>query len=747
MASLKRLRSPLLVILLGLIATIAATLIVDRMEDQRRTERFGALADAVSGSIKDQLTEHRVLLRGVAAFFQASEDVGRAEFRDYVDRLGIPQNHPGTLGIGFSLQVDDAADLRDAIERMRAEGQSGFEPWPKPFRFPASTIMLLEPQSSANRRALGFNMYGEAVRRQAMRRAMQTGQAALSGKVQLVQDGSGKASPGFLIYIPVGRTTGARPGTAAFRASGWAYSPLRAHDIVGAALDRPGLEAARLELFDGAPSEPSLLYRSADYGSPDLLTERTIDFGGRTWTVRVGSSPAQFADDPLPLAWLVAVSGGLLTLLLAALAWQQSLAASRTQIEVNRATGELRRTNRELIETSRARAEAEAHLRQSQKLEAIGQLTGGIAHDFNNMLAVILGNLDLASRRANDPERLARALSHAQKGAHRAAEMTQRLLAFGRRQPLAPRLLDPNQLVANMSELLRRTLGEQVQIQTMLAGDMWPVEADAGQLENAILNLALNARDAMPRGGTLTIETRINHLDEAYAAQQEGLKAGDYALIVVTDTGVGMSDEVMTKAFDPFFTTKEVGKGTGLGLSQVFGFVRQSGGHLKIVSEPGRGTTLKLFFPRAKGQVVATEHPFPSGVLQRGKPEELIVVAEDQDDVRSTTVASLRELGYTVAHAADGAETLDVLSRHGGATLLLTDVVMPGMNGRELSDRARSLYPDLKIVFTTGYAPDAIVHEGRLEADILMLPKPFTTAQLAACIRAAIDTPSGYRPS
>ena len=739
MLYMKRLGSPFLVILLGLLATVAATLIVDRMEDERRAVRFGALADAASSSIKDQLEEHRLLLRGVAAFFQASADVGQAEFREYVNRLRLPENHPGTLGIGFSLQIDDAAELRAATERSRADGNSDFEPWPEPFIYPASTIVLLEPMSRANRRALGFNMYGEAVRRRAMRQALQTGQATLSSKVQLVQDESGKSNPGFLIYVPVGRVTGASPGTAAYRVSGWAYSPLRAHEIVGEALSRTGLQVVRLELFDGTPSEASLLYRSDDFGSPDLVAERSIEFGGRTWTVRVAALPSFFADEPLQLAWLVALSGALLTLLLAALAWQQSQAASRTQGEVDRATAELRRTNRELVEISRAREEAEAQLRQSQKLEAVGQLTGGIAHDFNNMLAVIIGNLDMAARRMSDPERLARALSHAQEGAHRAAELTQRLLAFGRRQPLRPRLLDPSQLVAHMSELLGRTLGEEVQLRTTLASDMWPVHADAGQLENAILNLAINARDAMPEGGTLIIETRNEHFDDAHVVRQEGMKAGDYSVIAVQDTGVGMPEEVTEKAFEPFFTTKGVGKGTGLGLSQVFGFMRQSGGYPKILSEPGRGTTVTLYLPRASGQVVASEDPSPAGELQRGKPDELIVVAEDQDDVRLTTVESLRDLGYTVVHAAGGAEALDVLSRHGGATLLLTDVVMPGMNGRELSERARSLYPNLKVVFTTGYAADAIVSEGRLNAGILMLSKPFTTTQLAASVRSAID--------
>lgn len=740
MLLLKRLGSPLIVLLVGLLATLAASLVVGRIEDERRAERFAALADSVADSITDQLQDHRLVLRGLAAFFQASEEIGPQEFRDYVTRLRLPQNHPGTLGIGFALKVDSPAEHRAATDRLRLAGEAAFTPWPEPAKFPASTVQLLEPRSPANLRALGFDMYGEATRRAAMARALRSGEASMSGKVQLVQDGRGGDNPGFLIYVPVGAMTGARPGTAAHGASGWAYSPLRAHEIVGAALARPGLEVARIHLFDGAPGKANLLFRSEDFGSPRLTTERTINFGGRRWMLQVGSSSAFHAAEPLSLTWVVAVGGLLLTLLLAALAWQQSQAKARTEREVGLATVELRRANRELIEAGRARDQAEAQLRQSQKLEAIGQLTGGIAHDFNNMLAVVLGNLDLAARRMDEPQRLARALAHAREGARRAAELTRRLLAFGRRQPLVPTLLDPNRLVADMSELLGRTLGEQVRLVTVPATGAWPVEADAGQLENALLNLAINARDAMPNGGKLKIATHNCHLGEDYASRHENMKAGEYVLIAVSDTGTGMPPDVVAKAFDPFFTTKEVGKGSGLGLSMVFGFVKQSGGHLNISSEPGKGTTVKLYLPRAHGAVAVEQPAVPSPELPRGTAEELIVVAEDQDDVRLTTVENLRELGYMVVHAGSGSEALDVLARHGGATLLLTDVVMPGMNGQELARLAAEQYPELRIVFTTGFTPDAIVDGGQPGARPSLLPKPFTQAQLATCIRSAIDS-------
>ena len=708
------------------------------MEGERRDTRFSALADSVAGAIEDRLEEHRLLLRGLAAFFHASQGIGRDEFGDYVARLRIAENHPGTLGVGFALHVNSPQALRAVTNRMRIDGEPTFTPWPVPSRYPASTILLLEPRSPANQRALGFNMFGEPVRREAMERALRTGRAALSGKVQLVQDVSGRDNPGFLIYVPVGREAGARPGTAAQELSGWAYSPLRAHEIIGTALSRPGLSLAQVELFDGAAGPDTLLFRSANQQVPALTAERKLAFGGRTWTVRIGSTPDFFDSEPLPLGWAVALGGGLITLLLAVLAWQQARSASRTEAEVERATADLRRINAELVATARAREEAEAHLRQAQKIESLGQLTGGIAHDFNNMLAVIIGNLDMAERRIDNPERLRRALHNAQEGARRAAELTQRLLAFGRRQPLVPRVLDPNRLVAGMSELLRRTLGEQVRLETVLAGGIWPIEADFGQLENAILNLAINARDAMPGGGRLTIETHNCHLDEAYAARHEGVSAGQYTLIAITDSGAGMAPEVAARALDPFFTTKEVGKGTGLGLSQVFGFVKQSGGHLKIYSEPGEGTTVKLYLPRSQGAVQESADASVPAELPRGHAHEIILVAEDENGVRLTTVEVLRDLGYTVIHAADGAEALRLLEEHGGATLLLTDVVMPGMNGRELSDRACAQYPGLKVLFTTGYTRNAIVHDGRLDPDVALLPKPFTTAQLATQVRQAI---------
>ncbi len=421
-------------------------------------------------------------------------------------------------------------------------------------------------------------------------------------------------------------------------------------------------------------------------------------------------------------------------------------AAQREIAERRRAQEALAELNASLEQRIMAaigeREEMEEALRQSQKMEAVGQLTGGIAHDFNNLLTVITGNLELAQRQIAGAgnARLERNIASALAGAERAALLTQRLLAFSRRQPLAPKPTDANKLVRGMSELLRRALGETIAIETVLGPGLWRIEIDSNQLENAILNLALNARDAMGQGGKLTIETMNTHLDRGYAAENSEVAAGQYVAICVTDTGSGMDSETLARAYEPFFTTKEVGKGTGLGLSMVYGFVRQSGGHLKIHSEPGVGTSVKIYLPRLAGdgrvQEAGRASPAPAG-----SGDETILVCEDDPEVRAYTTEVLRELGYCVVAAADGPAALRQLEASDGKIdLLFTDIVLPsGMNGEMLARQARALRPDLKVLFTTGYARDAIVHQGRLDPGVELITKPFAYAELAARVRDMLD--------
>lgn len=375
-----------------------------------------------------------------------------------------------------------------------------------------------------------------------------------------------------------------------------------------------------------------------------------------------------------------------------------------------------------------ARREAEERLRRSERLESVGKLTGGIAHDFNNMLAIVIGSLELAHRRlaSGNPD-VVRYIDNAMDGANRAADLTRRLLAFSRRQPLAPAAIDVNALIFATGELLRRTLESNIEIAFELADDLWPTFVDPGQLENALVNLAVNARDAMPTGGQLTVTTENR---KSSAGPQAELVA-----ITVTDTGVGMAPDVVERAFEPFFTTKEVGRGTGLGLSQIHGFATQSGGDAIIASQLGQGTSVTILLPRYVGESVSAGERCQDQTAPQGKAQEILLVVEDEERVRQTNVEALRSLGYTVRHAADAREALSILETQPGVRLMLTDIVMPGMNGRELADRVNRTHPEVRIVLVTGYERE------RVESDEhRILHKPFGIGELARRVRCELDS-------
>ena len=410
---------------------------------------------------------------------------------------------------------------------------------------------------------------------------------------------------------------------------------------------------------------------------------------------------------------------------------------------------ELRQRTEALAEETRVRKDAQAILAQTQKMESIGQLAGGIAHDFNNLMTVVIGNLDSAERRLArggpaDASSIGRPIAAAMQGARRAASLTQRLLAFSRQQVLSPQQVDLNRLVASLSEMLTRTVGETIAVETILGSGLWPTFVDVSQLENAIVNLVVNARDAMPSGGRITIETANASLDEAYCRQFGDVAPGQYALLSVSDTGTGISPEHLSKVFEPFFTTKSASMRTGLGLAMIYGFVKQSKGHIRIYSEVGHGTTAKIYLPRMIGAARAKSVPAAargeSAQSPTARPGEVVLMVEDDEDVLDSTVTLLRELGYSVLAARNGAAALAQLQGSERVDILFTDVVLPqGMNGRALAIEAAALRPTLPVLFTTGYARNAIIHDGRLDPDVQFLAKPYTQQDIAQKLRAVLD--------
>ena len=385
------------------------------------------------------------------------------------------------------------------------------------------------------------------------------------------------------------------------------------------------------------------------------------------------------------------------------------------------------------------RKAAQQQLQQALKMDAVGQLTGGIAHDFNNLLTVILGNAELLTEQLTENQRLRALAELTQKAAERGAELTNHLLAFARRQTLAPRVVDVNRLTAGLDAMLRRTLGEAIEIELVRGAGLWPAMVDAAQLESALLNLAINARDAMPDGGRLTVETANVFIDDTYAAQHDELTPGQYVLIAVSDTGTGMDAATIAHVFEPFFSTKEVGKGTGLGLSMVYGFVKQSGGHVKIYSELGHGTTVKIYVPRGnEGRSADGAKSIETGKEPRGS--ESIMLVEDDEIVRQHVERQLLELGYKVHTAANGPAAIVTLRGNTHIDLLFTDVVMPGgMSGRELADVAIEIRPELKVLFTSGYAENAVLHQGRLDRGVQLIRKPYRRRDLALKLRQILE--------
>jgi signal transduction histidine kinase/ActR/RegA family two-component response regulator len=482
----------------------------------------------------------------------------------------------------------------------------------------------------------------------------------------------------------------------------------------------------------------SLVIRGAGDASDLFMSYRGIPNAPLVISVAFADSDV-LADWNRSIAGYVAAGTGLIFLISASV-----ILAIRGRerhialVEARRAREAAQRETERMAQLQRV----EEQLHQAQKMEAVGQLTGGIAHDFNNLLMVVLGNLDEVADRLSRDDSLRPLVRAAIAAAERGADLTQQLLAFARRQPLRPQPLDCNEIIQSMADLLRRTLGERIDIHVKLAPDLPAAVADAAQVQNALLNLTINARDAMPDGGTLVIETSVAQLDEDYRATNADVVLGDYLLIAVSDTGVGMSPAVMARAFEPFFTTKEIGKGSGLGLSMVYGFAKQSGGHAKIYSEVGQGTTVKLYLPVAPGSATAIPAAGGEVELAHARKDEAILVVEDDVLVRDTVTRLLRALGYRVLEAAGADAALAVLHSDQAIDLLFTDVVLPGrLGGRELAVEGRKIRRGLRVLFTSGYTQDSAVHQGRLDDGVFLLSKPYKKDALARTIRGLLDQP------
>ncbi|MBC2778455.1 CHASE domain-containing protein [Parasphingopyxis marina] len=730
---------PVGVFAVGLIVSALIAFQIANFTDDRLEERFAHSADMAVTSVENRIDMQMTLLRGTAGLFHSSDSVTAQDFETFVDWLDLEHNYPGVLGVGFAAAAPDRETLSALAAERQPDRAIANEAWPLGDRAAYSTILYLEPQNVRNAEAIGFDMMSEETRRAAMMRAARTGETIMSGRVELVQEIDSEKQPGFLIYTPLySDDTAARTGTP----YGWVYSPLRAHDMFREVFPENAHADLAVSIYDGPVAPENLLFRSSqETGDRRYRRITTLTLAGHEWTIEAVALPSFAQSTTSFLPWVVGFGGALVALLLAILFDQQVRAAARIEEKVSQRTAELNAANTRLHEEVAARAKAETEVMQMQRMESLGQLTGGIAHDFNNMLAVVMGNLELARLNVSNPERLEKLIHRATIGALRASDLTQRLLAFARRQPLTPSKVDVNALVGEMSEMLERTIGKRVNFSTELADDLWPTLVDGNQLENALLNLVINARDAMEDGDALVIRTANGQHRIAENGQNGDL--AECVCISVYDSGAGMTEEVREQALEPFFTTKAIGKGTGLGLSQVFGFARQSGGDLEIDTEEGKGTTIRIFLPRLQGAQAgdtdeAGEGPAEDAVA-RGLQQEVVLVVDDEEEVRTMTVEMLRELGYSVVAASGGEEALRRLASHPEIRVVLTDIVMPEMNGNEFASHALSAVPDLKFVFVSGYDNPAEPVERLENGVIARLRKPFGRDVLARAIRTAFD--------
>lgn len=644
------------------------------------------LEGAVNGPIQ--------LVRGLIAAIATEPDMDQARFADFASRL-----------------INNEPSLRNIAAA------------------PDMVIRMMYP-IEGNEQAIGLDYTRNPEQRDAAIRARDVGDLVLAGPVDLVQGGQG-----FIGRFPVFvQNDDSRPLF-------WG--------LVSAVMDLDVLYA-KVGIDDDLPFSVTLTGRDATgaqgprFFGPEVLQDdmpvvASVQLPSGTW--QIAALPRGGWNAQHPRIWTIRA----MLLIAAALILVPSIVMGGSMQAREHAIKKLEAANTALqrqmqeVEAARAaQAEAEVQLRQSQKLEAVGQLTGGVAHDFNNLLTVILGNAEMLAEALSDQDRLRGFAEMTVNAAERGSALTSHLLAFSRKQPLQPRVLNiGDQICDGLQLILRRTLPESITLHIERAKNLWLAEIDPSQLESALLNIVLNARDAMADEGQIKIEIENAVLDDSFALNNPDIEPGPYIMIRVTDSGHGMNEDTLSRVFEPFFTTKEVGSGSGLGLSMVYGFVKQSGGHIRISSAPGNGTTLTLYFPKshiekAKGQSGESLQPISGG-------SETILVVEDDALVREHVRASLLGLGYDVVMAENGTQAMEILKRTPDIDLLFTDVVLTGgMNGRELADAAKALRPELRVLFTSGYSEDTIGHHGRLDPAVELLSKPYHRTQLAVKLRKVL---------
>jgi signal transduction histidine kinase len=720
--------APYLVLGVSLVVTFAATWFV--ADTSRREERLGfqRLLQRTRDAIEKRIEAYIAFLRATRSLFGAAGLVTRQDFRIFVDPAELQRAYPGIQGVGVG-RLTLGKDVDQLVAAMRKE-IPGYRVWPEGPRDEYEPVIYLEPQDGRNRVAMGYDMFSEPVRRSAMERARDTGLPSSTGRIILVYDNK---QAGFIIYIARYRRGMPTETVGDRRAAleGFVYESFRANDLLQAILANEKTPGVGYQVFAGPePNPDALLYRS-DPDGPDARTaglqgQTSFAVAGSNWILSMAAVPG-FEAGPGPNRVALFLLTGLIV---SGAIFAVTRSEVNTRIAAEQAAADLRRaaTQQRLLEQQ---------LIESQKMEGIGRLAGGVAHDFNNLLTAILGYAELMESQLED-ENLRSELREIRLAGERAAALTQQLLAFSRRQILQPRTLDLNTVVSNIEKMLARLIGEDIKLVTRLEPALGSVKADPGQLEQVIMNLAVNARDSMPEGGTLTFETANSLLDTDFVASHPGARPGGYAALTVADTGIGMSDEVRSHAFEPFFTTKERGKGTGLGLATAYGIVKQSGGYITVESEPGRGTTFRIYLPLVTDSAAASrpgERPTssPSG-------SETILLVEDESGVRRMSRTILETQGYTVLEAASGEEALVIARSHEGVIhLVATDVIMPGMSGRVLWDRLRALRPNSRVLFMSGYTDDVIARHGVLESGIAFLQKPFTPHGLAEKVRDVLD--------